>query len=179
MDFYSRHVVVIGAISRRSWVQILASVIFLICSVAFFLSLLPWRSVGRSNFQFPIFKFPLPSLRVDFYSRHVVVIGAISRRSWVQILASVIFFICSVAFFLSLLPWRSVGRSNFQFPIFKFPLPSLCVDFYSRHVVVIGAISRRSWVQILASVIFFICSVAFFLSLLPWRSVGRSNFDWG
>ena len=22
-------------------------------------------------------------------------------------------------------------------------------------------------------------SVAFFLSLLPWRSVGRSNFDWG
>ena len=25
----------------------------------------------------------------------------------------------------------------------------------------------------------FICSVAFFLSLLPWRSVGRSNFDWG
>ena len=23
---------------------------------------------------------------------------------------------------------------------------------------------------------FFICSVAFFLSLLPWRNVGRSNF---
>ena len=35
------------------------------------------------------------------------------------------------------------------------------------------------WVRILASVIFFICYVAFFLSLLPWRSVGRSNFDWG
>ena len=33
--------------------------------------------------------------------------------------------------------------------------------------------------RIVASVIFFICSVAFFLSLLPWRSVGRSNFDWG
>ena len=29
------------------------------------------------------------------------------------------------------------------------------------------------------SVILFICSVAFFLSLLPWRSVGRSNFDMG
>ena len=28
-------------------------------------------------------------------------------------------------------------------------------------------------------VILLICSVAFFLSLLPWRSVGRSNFDWG
>ena len=26
---------------------------------------------------------------------------------------------------------------------------------------------------------FFICSVVFFLSLLPWRSVGMSNFDWG
>ena len=37
----------------------------------------------------------------------------------------------------------------------------------------------RTWVQILASVYFFICSVAFFLPLLPWRSVGRSNFDWG
>ena len=37
----------------------------------------------------------------------------------------------------------------------------------------------RTWVQILASVIFFICSVAFFLSLLPWRSARRSNFDWG
>ena len=27
-------------------------------------------------------------------------------------------------------------------------------------------------------VIFLICSVVFFLSLLAWRSVGRSNFDW-
>ena len=36
----------------------------------------------------------------------------------------------------------------------------------------------RTCVQILASVIFFICSVAFFLSLLPWRSVGRPNFVW-
>ena len=26
---------------------------------------------------------------------------------------------------------------------------------------------------------FLICSVAFFLSLLPWRNVGRSNVDWG
>ena len=33
----------------------------------------------------------------------------------------------------------------------------------------------RTWVQILASVIFFICSVALFLSLLPWRSVGGQN----
>ena len=31
----------------------------------------------------------------------------------------------------------------------------------------------------IASVIFLICSVAFFLSLLPLRSFGRSNFDWG
>ena len=37
----------------------------------------------------------------------------------------------------------------------------------------------RNRVQILASVMFFISSVAFFPSLLPWRSVGRSNFDWG
>ena len=37
----------------------------------------------------------------------------------------------------------------------------------------------RTWVQILASVVFFICSVSFFLSLLHRRSVGRSNFDWG
>ena len=37
----------------------------------------------------------------------------------------------------------------------------------------------RTWVRVLASVMFFICSVAFFLYLLPWRSVGRSNFDWG
>ena len=36
----------------------------------------------------------------------------------------------------------------------------------------------RTCVQILASVMFLICSVAFFLSLLPRRSVGRSNFDW-
>ena len=36
-----------------------------------------------------------------------------------------------------------------------------------------------AWVRILASVIFFICSVAFFLSLLPWRCVGMCNFDWG
>ena len=34
-------------------------------------------------------------------------------------------------------------------------------------------------VRILASYIFFIFSVAFFLSLLPWRSVERSNYDWG
>ena len=27
--------------------------------------------------------------------------------------------------------------------------------------------------------IFFLCSVALFLSLLPFRSVGMSNFDWG
>ena len=33
--------------------------------------------------------------------------------------------------------------------------------------------------SILASVIFLICSVAFFLSLLQMRSVGMSNFDWG
>ena len=37
----------------------------------------------------------------------------------------------------------------------------------------------RTWVQIQASVIFLICAVAFFLSLLPWWSLGRSNFDWG
>ena len=30
----------------------------------------------------------------------------------------------------------------------------------------------RAWVQILATIIFVICSVALFLSLLP-------NFDWG
>ena len=35
------------------------------------------------------------------------------------------------------------------------------------------------WVRIQVSVIFFICSVAFFPSLLPWRSVGRSNYDRG
>ena len=35
----------------------------------------------------------------------------------------------------------------------------------------------RTRVQIIASVTFFICSAAFFLSLLPWRSVGRFNFD--
>ena len=37
----------------------------------------------------------------------------------------------------------------------------------------------RAWVRILASVGFLICSVAFFISLLPWRSVGRYNFDRG
>ena len=37
----------------------------------------------------------------------------------------------------------------------------------------------RTWVQILASVIFFICSVAFLLSLLPWRRDKWSNIDWG
>ena len=37
----------------------------------------------------------------------------------------------------------------------------------------------ESTLLILASVIFFFYSVAFFLSLLPWRSVGGSNFDWG
>ena len=37
----------------------------------------------------------------------------------------------------------------------------------------------RALVRILASVIFFICAVAFFISLLPWRNVGRSNFDRG
>ena len=36
-----------------------------------------------------------------------------------------------------------------------------------------------AWVRILANVILFIFSVAFFISLLPGRSVGRSNFDWG
>ena len=36
-----------------------------------------------------------------------------------------------------------------------------------------------AWVRILASDIFFICPVEFFLSLLPWRSVGSSYFDWG
>ena len=36
-----------------------------------------------------------------------------------------------------------------------------------------------AWVRILASVISLIYSVAFFLSLLPWRSFGTSNFDWG
>ena len=37
----------------------------------------------------------------------------------------------------------------------------------------------RTWVQIITSVIFFICSVALFLSLQPWRGVGMSNFNWG
>ena len=37
----------------------------------------------------------------------------------------------------------------------------------------------RTSVQILASVILFICSAAFFLPLLPWRSVDWSNFDRG
>ena len=37
----------------------------------------------------------------------------------------------------------------------------------------------RARVRILASVRLLICSVVFFLSLLPWRSVGRSNFDRG
>ena len=40
-------------------------------------------------------------------------------------------------------------------------------------------VKPRACVEILASVRYLICSVAFFLSLLPWRSVGRSNFDWG
>ena len=35
------------------------------------------------------------------------------------------------------------------------------------------------YIYIPASVIFLDCSVAFYLSLQPWRSVGRSNFDWG
>ena len=34
-------------------------------------------------------------------------------------------------------------------------------------------------ILILASVNFLFAPFAFFLSLLPWRSVGRSNFDWG
>ena len=37
----------------------------------------------------------------------------------------------------------------------------------------------KTWVQILARVIFLFCSVAFFLSMLSRRSVGRSNFDKG
>ena len=37
----------------------------------------------------------------------------------------------------------------------------------------------RALIRILASVRFVICSVAFFLSLLPWRSVGRPNFERG
>ena len=36
-----------------------------------------------------------------------------------------------------------------------------------------------AWIRILASVIFLICSVVFFLYLPPWRSVGRSNFALG
>ena len=36
-----------------------------------------------------------------------------------------------------------------------------------------------AWVRILASVIFFICSVEFFLSLLTWRGDGKFNFDYG
>ena len=35
-----------------------------------------------------------------------------------------------------------------------------------------------TWVQILANVFFCFSSVAIFLSLLPLRSVGGSNFDW-
>ena len=37
----------------------------------------------------------------------------------------------------------------------------------------------KVWVCILVSATFFICSIAFFLSMLPWRSVGMFNFDWG
>ena len=36
-----------------------------------------------------------------------------------------------------------------------------------------------AWVQILASVMFFIFSVAFIPSMLPWRSDGRSNLNRG
>ena len=54
-------------------------------------------------------------------------------------------------------------------------LPTDTVDQWVEH--------RRgkpgTWVQILASVTFLVCSVEFFLSPLLWRSVGRSNFDWG
>ena len=39
--------------------------------------------------------------------------------------------------------------------------------------------NRRSVVIFYIYVIFFICSLAFFLSLLPWRSVGRFNFGCG
>ena len=35
----------------------------------------------------------------------------------------------------------------------------------------------RACVRILASVRFLVSSVAFFLSLLPWQNVGRSNLD--
>ena len=37
----------------------------------------------------------------------------------------------------------------------------------------------KALVQIQASVRYLICPVVFFHSLLPWRSVGRSNFDRG
>ena len=36
-----------------------------------------------------------------------------------------------------------------------------------------------AWVRILESVRFMFLSVKFFLSLLPWRNVGRSNFGRG
>ena len=36
-----------------------------------------------------------------------------------------------------------------------------------------------AWLRILARVRFFICSVAFFLPMLHWRSVERCNFDSG
>ena len=36
-----------------------------------------------------------------------------------------------------------------------------------------------TWVRVLVGFIFFVCSVTFFLSMLSWRGVGRSNFDSG
>ena len=50
----------------RTWVQIIASAIFLFCSVAFFLSLLPCRRVGRYNFT-SVFKDSTMLIQITTY----------------------------------------------------------------------------------------------------------------